>query len=185
MPAPQSFTTTYGGVTNILVNEVSVHPYFDPASVKKPPTGKPCHVIWDTGATNSVITPEVVADLGLKPVSMTKVHTANGERVCNVYVVNIFLPNNVGMVGVNVTETELSNGINMLIGMDVISHGDFAVTNTGGKTTFSFRTPSSECIDFVRKGGGHAGGGSHTGKISRNAPCPCGSGKKYKRCHGK
>jgi preprotein translocase subunit SecA len=23
-----------------------------------------------------------------------------------------------------------------------------------------------------------------TGEISRNAPCPCGSGKKYKRCHG-
>ncbi|MDG2033422.1 MAG: SEC-C metal-binding domain-containing protein, partial [Rhodospirillales bacterium] len=22
------------------------------------------------------------------------------------------------------------------------------------------------------------------GKVSRNAPCPCGSGKKYKRCHG-
>ena len=20
--------------------------------------------------------------------------------------------------------------------------------------------------------------------VSRNAPCPCGSGKKYKRCHG-
>lgn len=23
-----------------------------------------------------------------------------------------------------------------------------------------------------------------TGKVSRNEPCPCGSGKKYKRCHG-
>ena len=23
------------------------------------------------------------------------------------------------------------------------------------------------------------------GKIQRNAPCPCGSGKKYKQCHGK
>jgi preprotein translocase subunit SecA len=22
------------------------------------------------------------------------------------------------------------------------------------------------------------------GKISRNAPCPCGSGQKYKHCHG-
>ncbi|MYF90782.1 MAG: preprotein translocase subunit SecA, partial [Gemmatimonadetes bacterium] len=22
-------------------------------------------------------------------------------------------------------------------------------------------------------------------KVGRNAPCPCGSGKKYKRCHGK
>lgn len=25
----------------------------------------------------------------------------------------------------------------------------------------------------------------HTPKVGRNAPCPCGSGKKYKRCHGK
>ena len=23
------------------------------------------------------------------------------------------------------------------------------------------------------------------GKVARNAPCPCGSGKKYKQCHGK
>jgi preprotein translocase subunit SecA len=23
------------------------------------------------------------------------------------------------------------------------------------------------------------------GKVSRNAPCPCGSGKKFKHCHGK
>ncbi|MFC4531623.1 SEC-C metal-binding domain-containing protein [Sphaerisporangium dianthi] len=22
------------------------------------------------------------------------------------------------------------------------------------------------------------------GSVERNAPCPCGSGKKYKRCHG-
>ncbi|MGA0948632.1 MAG: SEC-C metal-binding domain-containing protein, partial [Candidatus Puniceispirillaceae bacterium] len=22
------------------------------------------------------------------------------------------------------------------------------------------------------------------GKVSRNAPCPCGSGKKFKHCHG-
>jgi preprotein translocase subunit SecA len=25
----------------------------------------------------------------------------------------------------------------------------------------------------------------HVGKIGRNDPCPCGSGKKYKHCHGK
>ena len=23
------------------------------------------------------------------------------------------------------------------------------------------------------------------GRISRNAPCPCGAGRKYKHCHGK
>jgi preprotein translocase subunit SecA len=34
---------------------------------------------------------------------------------------------------------------------------------------------------------GSGGGGqqaSASGKIPRNAPCPCGSGKKYKKCHG-
>ncbi|MCX7180422.1 MAG: SEC-C metal-binding domain-containing protein, partial [Proteobacteria bacterium] len=25
----------------------------------------------------------------------------------------------------------------------------------------------------------------HADKIGRNDPCPCGSGKKYKHCHGK
>jgi len=28
------------------------------------------------------------------------------------------------------------------------------------------------------------GGVVETGGTSRNAPCPCGSGRKYKRCHG-
>ena len=28
------------------------------------------------------------------------------------------------------------------------------------------------------------GGGLAEAPISRNAPCPCGSGKKYKHCHG-
>ncbi|MFL5812284.1 MAG: SEC-C metal-binding domain-containing protein [Bdellovibrionia bacterium] len=27
-------------------------------------------------------------------------------------------------------------------------------------------------------------GGSDVDKAGRNDPCPCGSGKKYKKCHG-
>ncbi|HEX2113337.1 MAG TPA: SEC-C metal-binding domain-containing protein, partial [Alphaproteobacteria bacterium] len=30
-----------------------------------------------------------------------------------------------------------------------------------------------------------SGGASALGKVARNAPCPCGSGKKYKHCHGR
>ena len=30
-----------------------------------------------------------------------------------------------------------------------------------------------------------AGGVPSSGKVGRNDPCPCGSGKKYKRCHGR
>ncbi len=37
-----------------------------------------------------------------------------------------------------------------------------------------------------RDGGSSSGGGqSRNAKVPRNAPCPCGSGKKYKHCHGK
>ncbi|MGH6901375.1 MAG: SEC-C metal-binding domain-containing protein, partial [Geminicoccaceae bacterium] len=35
-------------------------------------------------------------------------------------------------------------------------------------------------------GAGPAGQTSENwGKVGRNAPCPCGSGKKYKHCHGR
>jgi len=37
----------------------------------------------------------------------------------------------------------------LLIGMDIINLGDFAITNAIGKTTFSFRIPSVQEIDFV------------------------------------
>ena len=37
----------------------------------------------------------------------------------------------------------------LLIGMDIIDLGDFAVTNADGITAFSFRIPSVEEIDFI------------------------------------
>ena len=42
----------------------------------------------------------------------------------------------------------------MLIGMDVINAGDFAITNKDGKTVFSFRIPSMERIDFTQRRSG-------------------------------
>ena len=36
----------------------------------------------------------------------------------------------------------------MLIGMDIITLGDFAITNLNGQTVMSFRLPSSGRIDF-------------------------------------
>ena len=43
-------------------------------------------------------------------------------------------------------------GTDVLIGMDVINNGDFAVSNHGGVTKFSFRLPSQGHIDFVLDG---------------------------------
>ncbi|TMK83512.1 MAG: hypothetical protein E6G44_11700, partial [Actinobacteria bacterium] len=46
--------------------------------------------------------------------------------------------------------------------------------------------PQRVQMSHGQEGGGPGGGAvvSVSDKIPRNAPCPCGSGKKYKKCHG-
>ena len=66
------------------------------------------------------------------------------------YSVNIELPNEVVFPGLLVTLGDFLGG-DVLIGMDIIGAGDFAVTNQNGITKFSYRYPSSADIDFVRE----------------------------------
>lgn len=183
-PKSESFTLSLNGLTNVLITPAIVFPAFDPKQTKPHPTGKQYNAIWDTGATNSVITVKIVRECGLKQIGITKVQGVGGViNDCPQYLVNIGLPNNVGVLAVRVTEGNLSSGIDVLIGMDIIALGDFAITNREKKTTFSFRFPSMETIDFVKQ---HKKDHQATPqKIGRNAPCPCGSGKKYKKCCGK
>jgi hypothetical protein len=91
----------------------------------------------------------IIKACGLKPIGMAKVHTANGSCLSEVYLINIRLPNSVGFRGIRATNQDLL-GHPVLIGMDVISQGDFAVTNFGGNSKFSFRYPSRAHIDFVQ-----------------------------------
>ena len=77
--------------------------------------------------------------------------------------------------------------VGLLLGMNVISKGDFIVTNHSGHTTMTFRVPSLESIDFV-------GELEEYNRIRRIydiqkkkgiEKCPCKSGKDFKNCHGK
>jgi len=86
--------------------------------------------------------------LDLKPIGLVEVHHAAGKSVANKYLVNIILPNNVVIQSVAVTEGALIE-MDMLIGMDIITLGDFAVTNKDNKTTMSFRVPSCKELDVV------------------------------------
>jgi predicted aspartyl protease len=139
--------------------------------------------LWDTGASNSLIRPEVAQKLHLLPVSMTTINTPTSKNeISPVYSVNLYLPNMVRVQNVQVLEG-IPSGCDMLIGMDIIGLGDFAVTNFNGKTVFSFRMPSMTTIDFVNHS--YLTPIRSENKVGRNDPCPCGSGKKYKHCHGK
>ena len=145
------FTKKHPGIVNVLVTDAGISQAFDhnTTTINKV-SFKKYNSIWDTGATNSVISQKVVDECGLKPTGMVNIVHADGTSHCETYLVRVFLRNNVGIPQVKVTKTNLGPDTDVLIGMDIISLGDFAITNKDGKTVFSFRIPSVECIDFAK-----------------------------------
>jgi len=175
----QSFTTTYSGITLSPITDVQISEVFDPRAGGTHPPAFPFKAIWDTGATHSVITENVVKKLGLAPISKRESHTGGGVVNADVYLINLILPNRVEVVGVPAACLPIQ-GMDALIGMDIIVRGDFAITNHNGVTKLSFQMPSTHDIDFVRNPDSFK---KRIPKPGRNDPCPCGSGKKYKHCH--
>jgi hypothetical protein len=106
------------------------------------------NAIWDTGATNSVITQAVIDGCGLAPTGMAQVHGVHGIQPTETYLVNIALPNGVTFMSLRVSKGSIRDA-DVLIGMDIINQGDFSVTNCDGHSQFSYRTPSIEHIDYV------------------------------------
>ena len=139
----RAFTSKYDRLSNQLRNLVVISANEKKISVE---------ALWDTGATNTTISKKVVSDLELIPTGKRPIRTPSGESVYNTYLVNIILPNNVMVEGIDVCESEIGNqGIGVLIGMDIIGKGDFAVSNYDGKTVFTFRTPSIKLTDYVQQ----------------------------------
>ncbi len=137
-----AFTTTSNGLANKLINEAYI-------SNGKEAMHTP-YAQWDTGATKTCISQAVVDRLGLIPIANTMMYTPSGMRLANIYIVDITLRNNVTVKDVQVIGSEIGGqGIDVLIGMDIITLGDFAVTNVDGITRFSFRILSCETIDYV------------------------------------
>ena len=135
---------------NVLHSRCSVSAAWDPRSGTPKPPAVEFDAIWDTGATNSVISQVVIDKCGLKPTGMAQVHAVNKVSWSETYLTNIILPNAVTCVGVRVTRGKIP-GTEMLIGMDIINKGDFSVTNCDGHSQFSYRTPSIEHIDYVEQ----------------------------------
>lgn len=148
----RAFTTKYKYKARVLTTEVGLFlPITQEEALLNPPTIKKYIAIWDTGATGTVITKKVANELGIQPTGITEVQHAGGISQSNTYLINVTLPNEVTIQGVKVTEGVLAEGAPVLIGMDIIGLGDFAVShcNEHGGTTMSFCIPSSEEIDFI------------------------------------
>lgn len=105
--------------------------------------------LWDTGANHSVISKKVVAELNLPVVAYNENHSAGGILIVTNHLINIILPNNIEISSLLVSCCDLDD-VDILIGMDVITMCDFAITNENEQTTFSFQIPSATTIDFEK-----------------------------------
>jgi hypothetical protein len=187
-PASRAFTTKYPGRVDRIITPIQICAAFDPADPPDPiPKYNKTKALWDTGATSCVITKNIASSLGLIPVGKTVVTHAGGKSEAPTYLVNFILPNEVRVLGAFVSECpEIVFDVGVIIGMDIISMGDFSITNVGGRTWVSYRYPSIGRIDYVKDADEMTFKG-----VSKNSPCPCGrtrpSGKPipFKNCHGR
>ena len=87
------FTTTYGGIVRTLITDVGIGSAFDRQGGEAPPPIQTLKAIWDTGATNTVLSSRAVRAVGLKPTGMAKVNDASGESDAETYLICLKLPN--------------------------------------------------------------------------------------------
>ena len=123
------------------------HP-FDGDDIGQPPKPYSTAALWDTGASHCSITKSLAQNLGLHPIDKVLVQHAKGQSYENVYFAIVQVTDKY-YLEVEITECQSSStNFEVIIGMDVISKGDFSITNVGGQTTFSFRLPSLRSIDY-------------------------------------
>lgn len=163
---PLAFTIDYPNKVSELRTQVKLGLAFDITKSAPPPFSN-FNAIWDTGASKSVISPQVVQSLGLKPSGKATVVGAHGSQAVFVYHLAVILPNEVGFPALSVTECAgIVGSCDMLIGMDIIGRGDFAVTRgSNGGTSMSYSLPRTHSICFLKM---HA----NRANTARHAPPP-------------
>jgi hypothetical protein len=135
-----AFEQRYPFKTEYLVSEVEV--FSDP--VEDPLNSATVRAKWDTGANHTIISFNLMQRLHLIPIDSEVISGVGGSQIIDVVRLAIKLPNDLFISSkyIGVCSINSAQKIDILIGMDIIQHGDFHISNTGGKTRFSFVIPS-------------------------------------------
>lgn len=143
-------TRKYQTTVDCIVTESYVYAPTDLGAGEAVKRVKVLRSLWDTGASVSLVSKRVTRVLALESIGKTGVSGYNeGVDVKDTFLVHIGLPT--GDIVTNIMAMEFdSDEYDVVIGMDVICKGDLAITNKNEKTTFTFRIPSEEMLDFSK-----------------------------------
>ena len=127
----------YGKVVDRIITSVKINKF------------EIARVLWDTGANCCCISYDLVKKLNLKPIGAMPIATPSGTAIYNKYMINIELSNGTLLNDVTVCESEIgAQKLDLIIGMNIINKGDFAISNFNSETKFSFRIPTSANIEL-------------------------------------
>lgn len=148
IPEGKYFTIRYGGKVRNLTTPCGVTlPGLSPLS---PSVFGSCIAVWDTGCSVTTVSRRLLADLKSKAIDKCTVNTIAGTVVREYHEVDVVLPDGIALHRLKVMSGDMDR-CDVLVGMDVISMGDFAVSNMSGETVMSFRVPPAAAIDFTRR----------------------------------
>jgi predicted aspartyl protease len=138
------------------------HVWFDVQIILRQEPETTCNLsvskIWtvkamiDTGATISAITSRMAARMGLKSEKEGEFSYAKGSGISPIYLFDVIFPGDKVFENIEAVEIDDDRHSDFLIGMNIISQGDMALTSVNGKAAFSFRCPPAEkYIDFEKE----------------------------------
>jgi hypothetical protein len=108
--------------------------------------------LWDTGASMSAITPEIKDKLKITPIDKKTIAGIHSTQIADIVFITLELPNGVIKKNIKVAICNIPSNVGMILGMDIISLGDFALSNGNDQTLFSFAVPPfQEKIDFSKR----------------------------------
>ena len=98
--------------------------------------------LCDTRATNSCIKNSIALKYSLPICREVTCHGVNGINKVNTYLASIILSTNDIVHEIELTSCDDSVSIDMIIGMDIITKGEFIINTCNGITTYSFQLPA-------------------------------------------
>jgi hypothetical protein len=119
-----------------------------------PETNFAAKALWDTGSTGCCIDAELAVKLGLKQYGTIGLNDSQGGHgLVSAYLIDIIFPDGASARTVTAAGVHTGGKFDIIIGMNIIALGDFALTRDKDKTVLSFRLPSSgKVVDFSKDG---------------------------------
>jgi hypothetical protein len=120
--------------------------------IEKPCQSVKVNALWDTGASITAVSDRLAKMLDLTRIGFAEMGTARGNETTSTYFIDVKLRGIPPIADVSVVEFVGQGQFDIIIGMDIMSLGDFAVTTGAGRTVLSFRIPPNDVsIDYAEQ----------------------------------